>query len=103
MTDIDISLQSWGEQGAGLRNSGSTVREMGSTAVNTMSGNPYGVVLTPFFQAEYMELSSEFQNTNSTLGEVLEAVAQAIEDSATDFWEAEMEIKDGFDKLMNSI
>ena len=103
MTDIDISPQSWGEQSAGLRDSGSTVAEIGDAASNTMSGNPYGVLLTPLFQPSYVELSSDFKTTNSTLGQVLEATAQALDDSAADFRETEMALKDEFDKLMNSI
>ena len=103
MTDIDISPQSWGEQSAGLRDSGSTVAEIGDAASNTMSGNPYGVLLTPLFQPRYVELSSDFKTTNSTLGQVLEATAKALDDSAADFRETEMALKDEFDKLMNSI
>ena len=103
VTDIDISPQSWGEQSVGLRDSGSTVAEIGDAASNTMSGNPYGVLLTPLFQPRYVELSSDFKTTNSTLGQVLEATAQALDDSAADFRETEMALKDEFDKLMNSI
>ena len=36
VTDIDISLPSWSEQGAGLRDSGSAVAEIGDAAMNTM-------------------------------------------------------------------
>ena len=100
MTDIDISLPSWSEQGAGLRDSGSAVAEIGDAAMNTMSGNPYGVLLTPIFQPRYVELSGDFKTTNSILGKVLEATA---EDSAADFHETEMALKDEFDKLMSSI
>lgn len=103
MTDIDISLPSWSEQGAGLRDSGSAVAEIGDAAMNTMSGNPYGVLLTPIFQPRYVELSGDFKTTNSILGKVLKATAQALEDSAADFHETEMALKDEFDKLMNSI
>ncbi len=103
MTDIDISLQSWSEQSAGLRDSGSAVAEIGDAAMNTMSGNSYGVLLTPIFQPRYVELSDDFKTMNSILGKVLEATAQALEDSAADFHETEMALKDEFDKLMSSI
>ena len=68
-----------------------------------MSGNPYGVLLTPIFQPRYVELSGDFKTTNSILGKVLKATAQALEDSAADFHEMEMSLKDEFDKLMSSI
>jgi hypothetical protein len=103
VTDIDISPQSWSEQSAGLRDSGSAVAEISNAALNTMSGNPYGVLLTPIFQPRYVELSGDFKTTNSALGQVLEATAQALDDSAADFRETEMALKDEFDKLMNSI
>ena len=86
-----------------MRDSGSAVAEIGDAAMNTMSGNPYGVLLTPIFQPRYVELSGDFKTTNSALGQVLEATAQALDDSAADFRETEMALKDEFDKLMNSI
>lgn len=62
-----------------------------------MAGNPYGVVLTPAFQPRYAEVSSEFQNTNSALGQALDATAEAMDACAADFIAVEEEIREDFE------
>ena len=103
MIDIDISPRSWREQSAGLRRTGASVQEIGGAATGTMAGNPYGVVLTPISQPRYMEVSSEFQNANSSLGQALETTAEAMDASAADFLAVEEEIKEEFENILNMI
>ena len=102
MTDIDISPQSWREQSSGLRQTGASVQEIGGAAAGTMAGNPYGV-LTPVFQPRYMEVSSEFQNANSSLGQALDATAEAMDASAADFMAVEEQIKEEFERIIDMI
>ena len=103
MTDIDISPQSWREQSSGLRQTGASVQEIGGAAAGTMAGNPYGVILTPVFQPRYMEVSSEFQNANSSLGQALDATAEAMDASAADFMAVEDQIKEEFERIIDMI
>ncbi|WP_338573400.1 hypothetical protein V7R84_06835 [Arachnia propionica] len=103
MIDIDISPQSWGDQSSGLRQTGASVQEIGGAATGTMAGNPYGVVLTPIFQPRYMEVSGEFQNANSSLGEALEATAEALDASAAEFIALEEKIKEEFERIIAMI
>lgn len=103
MTGIDISPQNWKEQSSGLRKTGASVQEIGGAAAGTMAGNPYCVVLTPVFQPRYMEVSSEFQNANSSLGQALEATAEAMDASPADFMAVEEEIEEEFKRIIDFI
>ncbi len=101
--EIDISPQSWGQQAADLEESGSRVAEMGEAASGTMTGLPYGVILTPVFHPRYQEITTEFRLVNSTFKEVLSATATAIKDCAADFQETEENIQRGFEKIQTEI
>lgn len=101
--DIDISPQEWGQQSAGLRSGGTKVGEMGAAASETMAGNPYGVCFTSIFAYGYRQLSDQFKFANTALGELFEATAQAVDDSAEDFRQVDDEVADCFMQVSKMI
>jgi len=50
-----------------------------------------------------MEVSSEFQNANSSLGQALDATAEAMDASAADFMAVEEQIKEEFERIIDMI